>query len=90
MSDEKQTLEERAHNRTQRPQSDQFRSFIGEDWGTRPAGPQRGEVADYLPARHLTLGSQFVGERLVSLQVIFRFVLTIRIIVSARILRSHI
>lgn len=65
MSDEKQTLEERAHNRTQRPQSDQFRSFIGEDWGTRPAGPQRGEVADYLPARHLTLGSQFVGERLV-------------------------
>ncbi|QJC22173.1 aminopeptidase P family protein [Arcanobacterium buesumense] len=65
MSDEKQTLEERAHNRTQRPQSDAFRSFIGEDWGQRPTGPQRGAVADYLPARHLKLGSQFIGERLV-------------------------
>ncbi|QRV01696.1 aminopeptidase P N-terminal domain-containing protein [Arcanobacterium phocisimile] len=65
MTEEKQSLEERAHNRTQRPQSDAFRSFIGEDWGARPAGPQRSAAADYLPARHFKLGSQFRGERLV-------------------------
>ncbi|WP_216404471.1 aminopeptidase P family protein [Arcanobacterium phocae] len=65
MSEEKQSLEERAHNRTQRPKSDAFRSFIGEDWGARPAGPQRAAAADYLPARHYKLGSHFIGERLV-------------------------
>lgn len=60
-----ETLEERAHNRTQRPNSDAFRSFIGQDWGPRPAGPTRNESADYTPARRRKLGRQFVGERLV-------------------------
>ncbi|USR78967.1 aminopeptidase P family protein [Arcanobacterium pinnipediorum] len=65
MNEKKQSLEERAHNRTQRPQSDAFRSFIGQDWGERPSGPQRSAAADYLPERHVKLGSQFRGERLV-------------------------
>ncbi|QOR45010.1 aminopeptidase P family protein [Trueperella pecoris] len=62
---EEQTLEEKAHNRTQRPQGQAFREFIGEDWGPRPAGPQRMVVADYTPARHKILSELFPGERLV-------------------------
>lgn len=58
-------VEERAHNRTQRPSSAAFREFIGEDWGERPAGPQRAAVADFTPARRAALGKYFVGERLV-------------------------
>lgn len=65
MSEETQSLEERAHNRTQRPNSQAFREFIGSDWGPRPNGPGRAEVADYTPARRAKLGSQFIGERLV-------------------------
>ena len=60
-----QEIERRAHNRTKRPGAAAFRKFIGEDWGPRPEGPQRLAVADYLPARHLKLGKQFIGERLV-------------------------
>nr|WP_206661850.1 aminopeptidase P family protein [Arcanobacterium bovis] len=58
-------IEERAHNRTQRPSGSAFREFIGEDWGERPTGPTRAEVADYTPARRAALGSLFPGERLV-------------------------
>ncbi|MDY5584847.1 MAG: aminopeptidase P family protein [Arcanobacterium sp.] len=61
----KEELEKRAHNRTQRPQGAAFREFMGEDWGARPAGPVRAEVADYLPNRHYRLGRQFIGQRLV-------------------------
>ena len=60
-----QTNEEKAHNRTQRPQSQAFREFIGQDWGARPAGPARMEVADYTPSRHKRLSELFPGERLV-------------------------
>ena len=60
-----QTLEEKAHNRTQRPQGKVFRQFISEDWGARPAGPERMKVADYTPARHKELSELFPGERLV-------------------------
>lgn len=60
-----QNLEERAHNRTQRPQGKVFRKFIGEDWGERPPGPERMEAADYTPARRDTLSKLFPGERLV-------------------------
>ncbi|MDR6938652.1 aminopeptidase P family protein [Arcanobacterium hippocoleae] len=58
-------VEKRAHNRTKRPGNTAFRKYIGEDWGERPNGPQRSEVADFLPARHAKLGRQFIGERLV-------------------------
>ncbi|WP_407640823.1 aminopeptidase P family protein [Arcanobacterium ihumii] len=58
-------LEARAHNRTQRPNGSAFRTFIGEDWGPRPQGPQRLEVADFTPARRAALGRMFPGERLV-------------------------
>lgn len=64
MTDE-QTLEEKAHNRTQRPQGKVFRKFIGEDWGERPPGPKRMEVADYTPARHAAFSDAFASERLV-------------------------
>lgn len=60
-----QSLEERAHNRTQRPSGEAFREFIGQDWGPRPEGPGRNESADYTPARRNKLGKQFIGERLV-------------------------
>ncbi|MFY9262068.1 MAG: aminopeptidase P family protein [Actinomycetaceae bacterium] len=65
MTSEKQTLEERASNRSQRPQSDVFKKFIGEDWGPRPPAPKRNESADYTAVRRVTLGRQFLGERLV-------------------------
>lgn len=65
MTDEQQIMEERAHNRTQRPNTDNFRHFIGEDWGARPAGPARSSAADYTQARRVALGAQFRGERLV-------------------------
>ncbi|MDP9805779.1 Xaa-Pro aminopeptidase [Trueperella bonasi] len=64
-TDKTQTAEEKAHNRTQRPQGKVFRQFIGEDWGERPPGPKRMEVADYTPARHETLSKLFPGERLI-------------------------
>ncbi len=65
MTEQTQTNEEKTHNRTQRPQGQAFREFIGQDWGPRAAGPTRMEVADYTPARHKRLSSLFPGERLV-------------------------
>ncbi|WP_461024941.1 aminopeptidase P family protein [Trueperella pyogenes] len=65
MTEQTQTNEEKAHNRTQRPQGQAFREFIGQDWGPRAAGPTRMEVADYTPARHKRLSALFPGERLV-------------------------
>ena len=65
MTNDEQTLEDKAHNRTQRPQGKVFRQYIGEDWGERPPGPERMKVADYTPARHKMLSDLFPGERLV-------------------------
>lgn len=60
-----QSLAQRGNNRSQQPKNEKFRAFIGEDWGSRPAGPARAKVADYTPARRAKLGAQFPGERLV-------------------------
>ncbi len=57
--------EERAHNRTQRPQNQKFRDFIGADWAKRAEKLQRAEVSDYTPARRNALGKLFPNERLV-------------------------
>ena len=65
VTEEKQSLQERGENRSRRPGNDEFRKFIGEDWGPRPAGPERMSVADYTPARRMKLGKLFEGERLV-------------------------
>lgn len=55
----------RARARTHSPENSAFQKFIGEDWGERPAGPARAEVADYTPARRAKLGELFPKERLV-------------------------
>ncbi|MGV9195707.1 aminopeptidase P family protein [Arcanobacterium canis] len=67
MTDDKlqSEMEKRAHSRTQRPNSSAFKEFIGENWGPRPEGPDRMDVADFTPARRRALGAQFIGERLV-------------------------
>lgn len=57
--------EDRGSNRSQRPDSQQFREFIGEDWGERPAGPERSAAADYTAIRRAKLGRQFIGKRIV-------------------------
>ena len=57
--------EDRGSNRSQRPDNREFRTFIGEDWGERPPGPGRSEVADYTEERRRLLGAQFAGQRLV-------------------------
>lgn len=57
--------EDRGSNRSQRPDNREFRQFIGEDWGERPPGPARAEVADYTVERRRKLGEQFTGQRLV-------------------------
>lgn len=60
-----QSLADRGNNRTSQPKNQEFRKFIGEDWGERPAGPSRLPVADFTPARRAKLAAQFIGERLV-------------------------
>lgn len=60
-----QAIENRGANRSHRPDSSAFKSFIGANWGARPAGPARQEVADFLPARHQRAAAPFPGERLV-------------------------
>ncbi|MDD7464777.1 MAG: aminopeptidase P family protein [Actinomycetaceae bacterium] len=60
-----QSLAQRGENRTRQPHSQEFRTFIGEDWGPRPAGDQRMEVADFTALRRAKLGERFVGERIV-------------------------
>ncbi|WP_425454738.1 aminopeptidase P family protein [Flaviflexus salsibiostraticola] len=57
--------EDRGSNRSQRPDSRAFREFIGEDWGPRPAGPERSEAADYTKERRRALSRRFEGQRLV-------------------------
>ncbi|MCI6574904.1 MAG: aminopeptidase P family protein [Actinomycetaceae bacterium] len=60
-----QSLAQRGKNRTRQPKNQEFRAFIGEDWGPRPDGPQRMEVADFTAARRRRLGAHFVGQRIV-------------------------
>ncbi|MDD7385112.1 MAG: aminopeptidase P family protein [Actinomycetaceae bacterium] len=62
---DKQPLAERGNNRSHTPKTAQFAQFIGEDWGERPAGPARGEAADYVPARHDALLAAFPDDVLV-------------------------
>lgn len=63
---EKQTLSSRGDNRSHRPSSKAFREFMAGSWGERPATRVKETgAAEYLPARHSGIGSQFVGQRLV-------------------------
>ena len=63
---ESQDLSSRNDNRSQRPDSAAFRSFITSGWGPRPdtessPGPAVAQTAD----RRTRLAAQFPGERLV-------------------------
>jgi len=61
-----QPVEARNENRSQRPQSDAFRSFITSGWGPRAAtGTTRSSAADYAAVRRATLSARFPGARLV-------------------------
>ncbi|MFH5822221.1 aminopeptidase P N-terminal domain-containing protein [Georgenia sp. AZ-5] len=61
-----QPLSERVNNRSQKPNSQAFRTFIADGWGPRPDGlPERSPAADFAAARRATLGRLFPGERLV-------------------------
>ncbi|WP_320536041.1 aminopeptidase P family protein [Pseudarthrobacter sp. IC2-21] len=61
-----QPLDERVNNRSQRPSSDAFKTFMASNWA--PSGqelPARDAVADYAAARRRAISDQFNGERLV-------------------------
>lgn len=61
-----QPLEDRGSNRSLRPGSATFVSFITSGWGERPASSAtRAPAADHTAARRSALSAQFPGERLV-------------------------
>ena len=61
-----QPLEDRVNNRSQRPTSDAFRTFMASNWAPSPAElPARDEVADHAARRRRAISVQFPGERLV-------------------------
>ncbi|MGC5167157.1 aminopeptidase P N-terminal domain-containing protein [Luteimicrobium sp. DT211] len=61
-----QPVGSRGENRSQRPQSEAFRSFITSGWGPRAAsGTTRSEAADYAAVRRARLSTRFPGVRLV-------------------------
>ncbi|MHB1065225.1 MAG: aminopeptidase P family protein [Georgenia sp.] len=61
-----QPLSERGSNRSQRPTSQAFRTFIADGWGPRPdALPELGAGAVSAAAHRAELGRRLVGERLV-------------------------
>jgi len=61
-----QAVESRGENRSQRPQSDAFRSFITSGWGPRGGtGTTRSTAADYAAVRRARLSARFPGARLV-------------------------
>ncbi|WP_159622836.1 aminopeptidase P family protein [Ruania rhizosphaerae] len=65
-SNTRQQLADRGSNRSQRPSSDAFRTFIAADWAPRrPGSPSRAAVADHAQARRERLGDLFPGDRLV-------------------------
>ncbi len=60
-----QPLEERVNNRSHRPDSDAFRSFMASNWAPTSAQlPARAEVADHAARRRRAISGQFPGERL--------------------------
>ena len=63
---DKQPLEDRVNNRSQRPESAAFREFIAANWA-EPDGalPPQMEAAPYAAARREVLSTRFPGERLV-------------------------
>jgi Xaa-Pro aminopeptidase len=65
-ADETQAIEDRGSNRSQRPNSTAFRSFIAEGWGPLPAEtPERLPSADTAQAAREAVSAQVPGERLV-------------------------
>src|SRR5690606_12189412 len=63
---EDQSIAERGSNRSLRPSSDAFRSFIWSGWAPRPdARPERAPYADFTAARREALSARFPGARLV-------------------------
>ncbi|MDO5751747.1 aminopeptidase P family protein [Arthrobacter sp.] len=61
-----QPLEERVNNRSHRPDSDAFRTFMASQWAPGSAElPARAEVADHAARRRRAISGQFKNERLV-------------------------
>ncbi|MDJ0317570.1 aminopeptidase P family protein [Arthrobacter antibioticus] len=61
-----QPLEERVNNRSQRPDSSAFRTFMAASWAPSSAElPARAEVADHAARRRRAVSEQFKTERLV-------------------------
>ncbi len=61
-----QPLEDRVNNRSQRPSSDAFRTFMAANWAPSATGlPARDAVADHAAHRRRAISAQFPGERLV-------------------------
>lgn len=61
-----QPLEERVNNRSHRPDSDAFRTFMASNWAPSSNElPARAEVADHAARRRRAISEQFKGERLV-------------------------
>ncbi|WP_156741928.1 aminopeptidase P family protein [Occultella aeris] len=61
-----QELAERGSNRSQRPQSQAFREFVGADWAPRTEPDvTREPVADHAARRRDAISAAFAGERLV-------------------------
>lgn len=61
-----ESMTTRGEGRSRRPDSDAFRAFMASGWGERITMPlERLGAADYLPARALTAGQPFAGQRLV-------------------------
>ncbi|WP_029252299.1 aminopeptidase P family protein [Paraoerskovia marina] len=64
---ENQDITERGSNRSQRPDSDAFKTFIMSNWEDRKdLGVTRGEFADFTATRRAALSSRFPGARLVA------------------------
>ena len=61
-----QPLEERVNNRSHRPDSDAFRTFMASNWAPSTAElPARAAVADHAARRRRAISEQFKTERLV-------------------------
>ncbi|MFD0705135.1 aminopeptidase P family protein [Alloscardovia venturai] len=64
-ADASDSMADRSHNRTLRPQSTTFSEFMLSGWGEENAHTQRLESSSFTPARLEALGKRFPGERLV-------------------------
>lgn len=64
-ADASDSMADRSHNRTLRPQSTTFSDFMLSGWGEENAHTQPLESSAYTPARLEALGKKFPGERLV-------------------------